>query len=356
MSDYHESLPKFGDKYLQYFNKDLEIVEIRRKSTKEGNLSLTEAMEVISKFLQFHQLEYIPHGVDKSLFIFPFMFNQFSEGDKLINLATNETYTIEDIIINPDTDKWEGVTKISYSNLPPDPSKREKLVLETNDKYVKFDHLMPAGLINYPTANMEGIINNPPQIAPTITWTLNSMQPGSLDKIGGSRRELKPRLRDKVRDPLVKGYSVEIFGQYFDSIVEFGSWSNDHRTSERLINWFINFLEMYAPYIKQCGVAQMLFQERNNDALSTRWRQTFYGRNVNYFFRTEQLIANYEKDLSDINIILGVDINNDIENRMNKERRYIAGQEITGKITYQEYRDLFYRSGQYLFGDLEIEQ
>ena len=38
------------------------------------------------------------------------------------------------------------------------------------------------------------------------------------------------------------------------------------------------------------------------------------------------------------------------------ETRYIADQFVSGYLSPSGYRDLFYRSGQYLFGDLDIVQ
>ena len=97
----------------------------------------------------------------------------------------------------------------------------------------------------------------------------------------------------------------------------------------------------------------MYFLQRDEDSISNRWRQTFFGRNLQYYVRTEELEANYERDLTDVNIILST--SNNINGRIFKERRYIAGQQVTGKLSNQEYRNLFYRSGEYLFGDIEIQ-
>lgn len=350
---YYNDLPSFGDRYLQYYDKEKEVFEIRNKSRGEGILSISESMEIISKFLVAYQTTYIPHGVDKSLYLFPFLFIEPEKDSLILNSNTNERYRVDQIIKNPETDKWEGLLKLDVDT-PPKLENGEVLFFDDFSRYIKFEHEMPSTLSNYKSANIDEVMVNPPQITPTITWSLNRVEPGGMNKAFSSKKEYKPRVREVVKDPLVKGYSVTILGQYMDNIVEFSSWSNDHKTSEKLINWFYKFMNMYAPYIRQCGVNQLYFLQRESDSISNRWRQTFFGRTLQYYVRTEELEANYERNLTDINITLNTS-NSDINNRIFKERRYIAGQEVTGKLSNQEYRELFYRSGEYLFGDIDIQ-
>lgn len=350
--NYYDSLPRFEDRYLQYYNSATEAFEIRKKSTTDGVLSISETMELITKFMIVYQGTYIKHSVDDSLYIFPFLFKRPQEGQIITNLSTKERYTVDQVIVNPESNVWEGVVKLDLSSAP-DPVRQDVLLFDNEGIYVKFDHLMPSSLTNYKTANINEVMDNPPQINPTITWNLARVEPGGMNKAFSSKKELKARQREVVKDPLVPGYSVQILGKSLDNIVEFMSWSNDHRTSERLINWFYRFLEMYTPYLRQCGVQQMYFLRRDDDSVSNRWRQTFYGRNLQYYFRTEEIEANYEKDLTNVDVVLGTELS-DITRRIYKERRYIAGQEVTGELSNQEYRNLFYRSGEYLFGNVDI--
>ena len=44
------------------------------------------------------------------------------------------------------------------------------------------------------------------------------------------------------------------------------------------------------------------------------------------------------------------------QSRLLNSLRYIADKKGSGLLSSEEYRALFYRSGEYLFGDLDIRQ
>ena len=43
------SLPNFGDRYLQYFNPDIQKFELRRKSTNDGCVTISKSMGLIGR-------------------------------------------------------------------------------------------------------------------------------------------------------------------------------------------------------------------------------------------------------------------------------------------------------------------
>lgn len=346
-----DNLPRFGDAYRQYFNKDLEVVEIRRKSKTEGNVSITEAMELILTLLKQHQLTFVPNKSRDDMLMFPFMFKKPREGDVMINGVTGEKYTVQQLIINPESKKWEGVIKLDMPT-PPSIDKRHYLYWEKNDNYIEFDHMYPSSIANQLGANMENTMKNPPPITPTITWTLVRREPGGLNKAFESRKELKPRLRESFKDPLDPGYTVQVYGRYFDNIIEFECWSNDHKSSERLVWWFESFLNQHSAILRQCGVNNLVFWQRPEESFNKIWRQSFALRSTQFYFRTEELEASYERDIVKIDIVLGVDTSS--ASRVFREQRYIAEQLITGELSYDEYRNLFYKSGEYQFGEIDI--
>lgn len=347
------NLPKFGDHYRQYYNPDLEIIEIRRKSTKPTNCSVTEGMEYISSFLRNHQTTYIPSKGSDKLLLFPFLFIKPRQGDKIKNITTKETYTVDQVINNPKTGKWEGLLKLDLVNKPAI-ERREILEFEDQKNYVDFTHSYPSSISNLINANSENVMQNSPPMLPTITWKIVRMEPGGLGKPFDSRKEFKPRLRESLKDPLVPGYTVEVFGKIIDSIVQFECWTHDHKSSERLVRWFENFLNTYTGYLRQCGIGDLFFWQRTQEEFNKVWRQSFAVRGTQYYFRTEELEASYERDL--VRLDISLETTDRISPRLFREHRYIADQLVTGELSYSGYRDLFYRSGEYLFGDIDIIQ
>lgn len=348
-------LPEFGEKYIQYFDPYMQSFQVRRKTTHEDNLSLPDAIEHISLLMLRHQLSYIPSKTDKNIILFPFMFVEPVKGDKILNTSTNEVYVVDQIIKNPESGLWEGLIKFNLVRPPSLEQSHHLQYFSAKDKYIRFRHEMPDEIPNLVGANLEKLLVQPPPIFPTITWTVKSVEPGSLGRVFDSKKEYKPRLRESVKDPFVMGHTVEIYGQFFDNIVEFSSWSNDPRTSDRLIRWFDQFMRLKSGTLLQHGLNQLVFFKRSEDQYDKTWRQAFSVRGTQYYLRTEQLEAVYSRDLLSVDIKMGVSMNG-LENREFNRPRWIADQIVTGELTNSEYRELFYRSGEYQFGSIELRQ
>lgn len=344
-------LPNFGDKYLQFFNPVRQQFELRRKSTSEGRLSISEAMELVGKLMRKHQLSFVPNKTNPKLILFPFAFIEPQVGDQIRNTITKEVYTVEQVIKNPITNQWNGLVQLNLIN-PPSIEQRHGLEYLNPERYLKFEHSYPDVLLNENSANSEGVLKNIPPIHPTITWALTTVEPGGIGKPFDSRKEFKPSLRESTKDPYVPGYTVEIYGQWFDNIVQFDGWSNDFRTSERLVTWIEQLLKLYAGYLRQRGVTNLFFWQRTNETKNNAWRQSFPVKNTQFYFRTEEIEAVYQRDILKIDISLGVDEYVPYTNQFT----YIADQLVSGQYTPEDYRALFYRSGEYLFGDLDIRQ
>ena len=348
-------LSEFGENYIQYFDAYSQSFQVRRKTRSKGNLSIYEVMEYIDLYTEKHQMAYIPNKVDKRIILFPFMFIEPEKGDKIINQTTSEVYKVDQIIKNPDTNQWEGLIKFDLDN-PPSVERSHSLnYFSEKDKFIRFRHEMPDEIPNLVGANLEKMLIQPPPIFPTITWTVKSVEPGSLGRFQDSRKELKPRLRESVKDPYIPGHTVEIYGQFFDNIVQFDCWSNDPRTSDRLLRWFEQFIRMRSPSLVHDGVNHILFLKRTEDEYNKTWRQAFSVRGSQYYLQTEQLEAVYSKDILNIDISMGVQ-ETDVTNRKFNSPRWVADQLVTGELTNAEYKELFYRSGEYLFGSIEFRQ
>lgn len=344
-------LPLFSDRYLQTFNPAIKALELRRKERSEGNLTLLQTLDLIDKLLYQWQTTYRVHSQDPHLIFMPFLFIEPKQGDRILNKTTGETYTVDQVVKNPKTNDWEGVLRLDLNNAP-DILNRELLEFYNSTNYVRFVHSFDTTFPNTTSANVDGEISYDDML-PTISWFLSRREPGSIGKDPfGPRKELKPRLRETVKDPLVSGYSVEIYGQWFDNIVQFDAWYVNNKTTEQLIEWFEQFMNLHIWILRKLGVNQCFFWRRMADEKSSEWRQPLWRRSVQYYFRTEHLEAVYERDL------LKVDINLSTSTSFTptEGKRYIADQLVSGQLSEDDYRKLFYDDkGQYLFGDLTIE-
>lgn len=351
----YSDLPEFGEKYLQVFDPIQKSFHLRRRSRAEGNIGIIEAMELISGYLRRYQMAFLPNKENGNLVLFPYLFIEPKVGDKIRNITTKEVYTVLEVPLNPATESWEGLVKLSTIR-PPSIEEGSRLEYLSFDRYVKFDHELPSAIPNQISANSDGVQKDPPPMIPTITWSINRVEPGSFGNPFGTSKQLKPVLRESTKDPYVKGYTVDIFGQNFDNLIQFSSWSHDHRTSERLLNWFEQFLKLFTGPLRKSGVAQMFFWERTRDLVNTTWRQYYAVKDTQWYFRTEELEAVYQRDILKIDISIGLATGETVQTDMFNDTRYIADQKISGQLSSTEYRNLFYRSGEYLFGDLDIRQ
>jgi len=343
----------FTDNYLQVYDPSKKVLEIRRKSRAEGNLSLKESMDLISVLLREWQTYYIPNTYDRNVLFFPYAFRELKEGDRIFNKTTGETYTIDQVIVNPQSNKWEGVVKITSVNVP-NPIDREILEFQNDARYVDFDHAYRVTPPNEISTNESGDGLSPPPMRPVISWTLARQEPGvQSGKAFGPNKVLKPTIREILKDPQYPGYSVSVLGQYFDNIVQFDALYIDNSSAESLVEWFNNFLTKHRPVLQQNGVAQLYYSRRLEDVTDQRWRQPIWKRTIQWYFRTEQLTAIYERDLLWIETSLSIASSISIR----QSPRYIADQLTSGDLTASGYHRLFYdRSGNYLFGDIDIRQ
>lgn len=345
----------FTDKYMEVYDPASRALELRYKTQAEGSLNILQTMELIDTLLRRYQTVYKISKSDKNLILFPFMFIQPEPGDKILNTATNEEYTVDQVILNPSTNEWQGLVRLSLINAP-DPLKDENLVLLNEVRYVSFDHSYNPSSPNNINANSSGgeVISAP--MKPQITWALVQKEPASTSgRPFEGTREYKPRLRDQCKDPVIDGYTVSIYGQWFDSIVQFDVWYANNRAAEHLIDWFEQFMSNNTWILRRAGLAQILFWKRTTDDLKQQWRQPVWNRSVQYFLRTEQLHAVYERDLLKLSVSLDVTTGNILPALRNK--RYIADQLVSGTLTASGYRRLFYdESGNFMFGAFDILQ
>ena len=323
-----------------------------KKSTRDRSANFNDTMNMIDILLAQYEMIYQPHDTDKNLLLFSNLFKKPNEDVKIKNKQTGEIYNIEDVIVDPVTKLWEGLIKISSVN-PPDLNKSEKLeFLRPQDSLVRFTHDSPISSEIVQQADDGQIIDSGP-IKPTVTYSLIRKEPGTIGKTPfHPSKEYKPRRRELLKKPDGSSHSVEIYGQLFDQLVQFDTWTVDHFSAEKLADWFEKFMKLYVWVLKLNGVQEILFWQRLRDAAVTKWRQDLVSRTLQYFIRTEDLEPVIRKNL--VNFDMSVNTKTDLSDL---SEAYIAEQVVKspGKLTHVQYQNLFRNSaGKYMFGDLFI--
>jgi hypothetical protein len=321
----------------------------RPKSVRDRGVTLEGTMEMIDILLKQYESTYHVHHTDSNLLLMPYLFQKPNQGDKLYNTTTKEKYTVTDVITHPITKKWEGTIKIS-SRIPPDKDQLQKLTWIDDTKYVRFTAENPAFPNNLGQTDDE-LIEDVGPIVPTVVHALMRKELGTVGKVPFSRpRIVKPRHIEHVHSRSYPGQTIDMRGVWFDNIVQFDCWSTDNLSADKLASWFEKFMSLYTPVLRKNGVPEVRYWQRLRDAAVSKWRQGLESRALQYFLRTEEVEAVFEKSIVQLDKVINL-----AEEITYDNERWIAGQLVTGQITVDEYNDLFFdASGNYMFGDVII--
>jgi hypothetical protein len=118
-----------------------------------------------------------------------------------------------------------------------------------------------------------------------------------------------PRLREvKVHDKL-DGFNLQVEGWWELVQAEFRIWSKSSRNADLVADWFHTFMRKYAflyKYFLARGVQNFRFVKRADDDVDQLFGQELYTRRLTYEFRLETLFAVEQKQLTDLDIIYGI--------------------------------------------------
>ena len=339
------SIEDFDDAYVQAYDGYAKALVLRHKSTRDGNLSLEEAMELLARLLRQYQAKFYVSTQDKRMVWLPFAFIRPNVG-AVGRMDDGSYFEVVELIDNPTTGDWDG-----WLLLNAEVQQDGHFRLEDEKYLVRFTHDAPREDVGSAGESMESLegakaVSLPP-MRPTITWVVVRREPGSVDRQPfGGRRERQPRIREYLRVNNYSGQLLEVRGQFFDNMVEFSCWTQDHYSAGRLLSWFEHFMHLHTWVLKRRGVSQVWYWERMRDSVITRWRQDLVSRTVRYYVRTEQLEAVWQPEITDIEI--SAQVTGAIEV---SQPQWIAGRWISGQLTSDDYLRLFQDiSGQYLFG------
>jgi len=110
------------------------------------------------------------------------------------------------------------------------------------------------------------------------------------------------------------GESVVVWGQRFDTQVQFNCWGDTGPEASALATRFKRFMFTYTGVFKLQGVAEILYQERLRDRTVTQWRNDITSRSLRYLMTFEELYIQEYAVIRDIAVGLSERMRQVVEN------------------------------------------
>jgi hypothetical protein len=344
-------LPQAGDIPLDYSTYLEGTPGYFDRQHKEGTLDIPSCADLIGIYMRVYQMWFQPSQDNQQFVLFPNLFLRPTEGATIRNLTQGITYTVDQVVVDPDTGIWDGILKLDLgsSNKAPSNLTRDVLLMDDPDNLIGFYHVFPPQMVGKENdSNTQSIVAS---MKPCITWGVERKEPAGLSKSFESRKNLKPRKRETIRDPLTAGQLITVYGQEMDSLVNFECWASNQVTVEHLVEWFESFLKQHVRLLRQKGLVESYFYRRTRNSDAATWRQNIPIRTSQWFFRTEELWFEREKAIVYINTYLDT-----ARTITRSEPKQVAGQTLKSGWTHDDYRSLFYRDGVYLFGERTLSE
>lgn len=346
----------FNRQYVEWYDTRNSIRRFSRRQTAQGTADLLDIMDMIEIMMEQHQMTFVKDDSYEWRIYFPYMFFKPKVGDEIRNMTTNEVYSIlyvEELapqfrraqygpyVRNPKEDTFTGIVILSGTTAPNVTDRLQ--FLNREDRLINFFEWGNRRHSKVPSEDGEGDLGQGERgrFMPTITWSVKRVEPGAINgKPFSSQKMVKPTLRGTfpdpthsyltednrtneslkqsniypTGDPLYSGsykalteaqmdprwstHGIEVYGQWFDNLVQYDCWSNSNQEANALIAWFEDFMELYTPILRQNGVNQMLYWERLQDQTIERWRNDIDNRTIRWFFRTEKLRVRRQRNFS----------------------------------------------------------
>ena len=174
-------------------------------------------------------------------------------------------------------------------------------ILDIEQSDLVFAPAFPNFLIPGTKAYQKTVDNPVKLFRDTVTYKITREEPGS---VGGSKqpfgdtREITPKLRQeavKVGDKV-----TDIYGQWFDALIQFDVWTLTNLEADRLSLWFKRFMTRYRPFFREMGLSDIHFWWRGIDEVTDKLRNALHFRTLVYFVRTEELLLSEDFALKEI--------------------------------------------------------
>lgn len=117
--------------------------------------------------------------------------------------------------------------------------------------------------------------------------------------------EKKPRLREEFienTDDENNKRTGYIFGQKFQTIIQFNILSCDYKTANTVMNDLEDLLFKYTGFFKKNGISEILFKNQFTDQNLGFYRQTLSVRSIVYEVITEKLFTQFKSNIQTVQI------------------------------------------------------
>ena len=127
-----------------------------------------------------------------------------------------------------------------------------------------------------------------------ITYNLISRVP---------HREIKPMAREEIVelcDVTGEERMGVIYGQKYDCEVQFNIFASEYKMANEVMKVFEEMIFSFTGYMKEKGIANILFKEQFTDTDFNIYRKSLSVRNLRYHIETENLIVQFNDKIQQI--------------------------------------------------------
>ena len=119
------------------------------------------------------------------------------------------------------------------------------------------------------------------------------------------KNEYKPIVREEIVecDELNEQRKGQIYGQFFDCIVQFNIFAAENKLANQVMEKFEELMIAYAGYFKKQGVSDLYFKEQITDSEYNNFRETLSVRNIRYYVQIEKLTVIFNRRIDDIKLV-----------------------------------------------------
>lgn len=335
-------LRDFNQIFTEWYDPRRRMTRVRMLSGDTA--SVEDALDMIEALVAIHQAHFEPSITNSWHIRFPYMLVEPVVGDKILNLTTDEVYAIAHINRDPYYQSWDQTCILEGYTAP---TRTDRLQIIDKNRLIRFR-------LGYPMESAEEIKKSSGELGsaesgnwvPTITARLRRKEPASTGKYPfAEQKALKPQLFETFRDPTDREtYSLEIWRQAYDNLVQFECWDVNPLGALRLAEWLEEFMRVHIGTLRRNGVGEILFWDQRDQDAREQWREGIVSHSVRYVFRTETLSVVRRSNLRKMSLHLRVVKHNE---------GLSGGSDPSGDIMW--FGRVHNTSGDYLYGTFDIE-
>jgi hypothetical protein len=198
----------------------------------------------------------------------------------------------------------------------PGPAKDIVEVLELI-RQVLIDHAQRTGVKI--GAGVDGVVYELPDLVvglednaiipmPVVTMAFADRAPGMFGQgrpFENKVQNRRPILREYIDDPDNPGYKRAVLGMFYDNVIRLTCWAGTNKQANENALWLEQMMEDYAWFFTMNGVNRIFFDGWRANLKNEIMNNTYYGRPIDYFVRTERLWNVSQKTLEEICINVG---------------------------------------------------